>query len=64
MNIINLIAIVIIIALATFSILLFELYKRFKRGSFVRGLAVCVAVGLIVGAVIVVAKLISGGLIR
>ena len=64
MNIINLIAIVIIIALATLGIVLFELYKRFKQGSFVRGLVVCVAVGLIVGAVIVVAKLISGGLIR
>lgn len=64
MNIINLIAIVIIIVLATFGIVLFELYKRFKQGSFVRGLVVCVAVGLIVGAVIVVAKLISGGLIR
>lgn len=64
MNIINLIAIVIIIALATFGIVLFELYKRFKQGSFVRGLVVCVAVGLIVGAVIVVVKLISGGLIR
>lgn len=64
MNIINLIAIVIIIVLATFGIVLFELYKRFKQGSFVRGLVVCVAIGLIVGAVIVVAKLISGGLIR
>lgn len=64
MNIINLIAIVIIIALATLGIVLFELYKRFEQGSFVRGLVVCVAVGFIVGAVIVVAKLISGGLIR
>lgn len=64
MNIINLIAIVIIIALATLGIVLFELYKRFEQGSFVRGLVVCVAIGLIVGAVIVVAKLISGGLIR
>lgn len=64
MNIINLIAILIIIVLATLGIVLFELYKRFEQGSFVRGLVVCVAVGLIVGAVIVVAKLISGGLIR
>lgn len=64
MNIINLIAIVIIIVLATLGIVLFELYKRFEQGSFVRGLVVCVAIGLIVGAVIVVAKLISGGLIR
>ena len=63
MYIINLIAIVIIIALATLGIVLFELYKRFEHG-YVRGLVVCVAVAFIVGAVIVVAKLISGGLIR
>ena len=53
----------IIIALATLGIVLFELYKRFEHG-YVRGLVVCVAVAFIVGAVIVVAKLISGGLIR
>lgn len=63
MNVINVIAVLVFVVLITFAVVLFSVYKRTVPGSFIRGLVVCVALGLFIGAVLVLIKLFTGGLI-
>lgn len=63
MNVINVIAVLVFVVLITFAVVLYSIYKRTVPGSFVRGLVVCVSLGFLIGAVLVLFKILTGGLL-